>query len=261
MSDILRPELSGIQAFVFDLDGVLYEADVPIAGTVDTVARLKHAGIPVRFLTNTTSLSRHMVAAKLSALGFDADADEVYTPTRAAGEYLRQAGASAWLLVHEAALHDFDNVRRDEERPDAVVVGDLGPGWTFDKLNRAFRLVVERGAKLVGLGRTRYWRTPEGLTLDAGPFVAALEYATGTRAVVFGKPEPEIFRAVVNDLQRSPQKIAMLGDDIVTDVDAAMRAGLFGVLVKTGKFRQSDLEGGITPDLVLPSAPAVLATR
>ena len=259
MDGLLHSKLSGIRGFVFDLDGVLYEAEAPIAGAVDAVTRLRAGSVPLRFLTNTTSRARHMVAAKLSSLGFQAEPDEVFTPTRAAGEYLRQKAASAWLLVHEAALGDFDGVRRDDQRPDAVVVGDLGPGWTFDKLNRAFRLVVERQAELIGLGRTRYWQTPEGRTLDAGPFVAALEYATGIRALVFGKPEPEIFRAVVADLKLSAREIAMIGDDVVTDVDAAMRADLYGVLVQTGKFRESDLASGITPDLVVPSVAAILA--
>jgi HAD superfamily hydrolase (TIGR01458 family) len=155
--------------------------------------------------------------------------------------------------VPEAALEDFEGVRRDDERPDVVVIGDLESTWTFETMNRAFRLVHERGAELVGLGRTRYWKGPHGLQLDVGPFVAALEQATGTTARVFGKPEPQFFAALVADVGQPAQRIAMVGDDIVSDVGAAMQAGLVGVLVQTGKFHARDLDGPIRPDVVLES--------
>jgi ribonucleotide monophosphatase NagD (HAD superfamily) len=73
-----------------------------------------------------------------------------------------------------------------------VVLGDLAAGWTFDVLNRAFRQVLA-GARLVALQRNRYWKTADGLSLDAGPFVAALEYATGATATVVGKPSAAFF--------------------------------------------------------------------
>jgi HAD superfamily hydrolase (TIGR01458 family) len=249
----LRPELEKIRAVAFDLDGVLYEADTPIPGAEATVAAVRSGGLAVRFVTNTTSISRRLMAQKLERLGFQAHADEIFCPARGAATWLRSEGASASLFVPAAALEDFEGVRRDDERPDAVVIGDLESGWTFESLNRAFRLIHERGASLIGLGRTRYWKGPHGLQLDVGPFLAALENATGKRAVVFGKPESAFFDGLVEDLDLPADRIAMVGDDVVADVGGAMDAGLVGVLVRTGKFHPRDLEGPVEPHLVLDS--------
>ncbi|GAB4570435.1 MAG: TIGR01458 family HAD-type hydrolase [Anaerolineae bacterium] len=249
----LRPELSDVEAIVFDLDGTLYNGDVPIPGAREVLEALRALGKPVRFLTNTTSRGRRSLVDKLTGLGFQVSLDEIYSPPWAAGEYLRSENASAYLLVQEGALEDFQGVPVDEEQPAYVVVGDLGDEWTFERLNRAFRLILEGGAGLIGLGRSRYWRAPDGLRLDAGPFVAALEYATGRAATIIGKPEPMLFQVAVQDLGVSPERVAMVGDDIDVDVRGAQRAGLRGVLVRTGKFRQADLARGVWPDLVLDS--------
>jgi phospholysine phosphohistidine inorganic pyrophosphate phosphatase len=257
-ADTLHPKLRGLRAIAFDLDGVLYEGDRPIPGAAQTVAAVRARGLSVRFVTNTTSLSRRLIADKLARLGFEAHASELFCPARAAAAWLLREELSASFFVAEAALEDFENVTRDDERPDAVVVGDLESDWTFETLNRAFRLVHERDAQLVGLGRTRYWKGPHGLLLDVGPFLAALEQATGKTAVVFGKPEPAFFAALVDDLDQPPDRVAMIGDDIATDVGAAMRAGLMGVLVRTGKFDPRDLDGSIRPDLVIDSVTDLL---
>jgi HAD superfamily hydrolase (TIGR01458 family) len=250
---LLRPDLGGIAAFAFDLDGVLYESDAPVPGAAGAVAAVRAAGLPVRFVTNTTSISRRLIAEKLQRFGIPARPDELFTPAGAAAAWLLGERASAALFVPDRALEDFHGVPRDEERPDAVVIGDLDRAWSFDALNRAFRLVQERGARLVGLGRTRYWKTEGGLQLDVGPILAALEYATGRQALVFGKPEPAFFSRLVDDIGEPAHRVAMIGDDIVSDVGAAMQAGLVGVLVQTGKFHARDLDGPIRPDVVLES--------
>jgi HAD superfamily hydrolase (TIGR01458 family) len=255
---MLAAGLDGIEAFVLDVDGVLRERDVPIDGAAETLARLGAAGIPYRLLTNTTSTSRRVLAEGLIGAGFPVTLEQVFCPPHAAGEHLRERGDSAFLLVQEGALEDFDGVTRQEEGADVVVVGDLDQGWTFDLLNRAFRILHRDGARLLGLGRSRYWMASAGLQLDAGPFVAALEYAAGVEARIFGKPEPAIFEAVIADLGLPAARIAMVGDDIRSDVQAAMTVGLRGVLVRTGKFRDADLEQGIEPDLVLVSVNDVL---
>ena len=106
---------------------------------------------------------------------------------------------------------------------------------------------------LVALGLTRYWRAEDGLRLDAGPFVRALEYAAGRTAVVLGKPDPAFYHSAVEDLDLEPDQVVMVGDDVRSDVEGAQRAGLTGVLVRTGKFSPSDLDGGVSPDAVLDS--------
>ena len=137
--------------------------------------------------------------------------------------------------------------------PDQVLT-PAGRGWDFATLNRAFRLLMSDAAPpLVALGLTRYWRADDGLRLDAGPFVRALEYATGRTAVVLGKPDPAFYDGAVEDLDLEPGQVVMVGDDVRSDVEGAQRAGLTGVLVCTGKFSPPDLDGDVSPDAVLDS--------
>ena len=50
----------------------------------------------------------------------------------------------------------------------------------------------------------------------------------------------------------------MVGDDIVSDIGGAQFAGLKGVLVKTGKYRQEIAEkSSIIPDLTIDSVTSL----
>jgi HAD superfamily hydrolase (TIGR01458 family) len=130
----------------------------------------------------------------------------------------------------------------------------MGEAWDYRALNRAFRLLqANPEATLIALGMTRFWRAQDGIRLDAGPFVAALEFATGRKALVLGKPAEPFFRAAAERLGLPAREIVMVGDDIETDIAGSQKAGLKSVLLCTGKFRPSDLERGITPDAVLSS--------
>ena len=159
-------------------------------------------------------------------------------------------------------LQDITELAADkEEGAAAVVVGDLGEKWTYPKLNRAFRLLMDETAKppLVALGMTRYWRAADGLRLDVAPFVKALEHATACRTIVVGKPSPAFFQQALDIVGADAGETIMVGDDIVGDVRGAQAAGLTGVLVKTGKFRPADLDGDIKPDAVLDSIASLPA--
>jgi len=144
-----------------------------------------------------------------------------------------------------------------DERTQAVIMGDLGEAFGFEILNRAFRLVMD-GAELVALQKNRFWMTPDGLSLDAGPFVAAVEYATGRDALVVGKPSPAFFELVLAELGATPAKTAMIGDDVETDVGGALGAGLAGILVRTGKYREDFVRAsGVEPTATVDSVAAV----
>jgi phospholysine phosphohistidine inorganic pyrophosphate phosphatase len=247
--------------YLLDLDGTLYVGDAAVPGAVDTLARLRSRRVPFRLVTNTTSRSRRMLVARLAGYGFDVAADEIVTATLAGAELLRARGyARVAPFVPEAALEDLAGMvlaggtsGQPRRAADAVVLGDLGERWTFALLQEAFEQLLA-GAALVTLSRDRYFRQGERLTLDAGPFVAALEYAAGVTASVAGKPSPAFFAAAVRSLGLAPGQVAMIGDDLWSDVDGAQRAGLRGWLVRTGKFREDALRGSaITPDRILHS--------
>ena len=244
---------------LLDLDGVVYVGDVPVPGAADAVGWLAREGIPVRYLTNTTSRPRSAIVEKLGRMGIAASPLQILTPAVVAAAWLRRERIERpALFVPETTAAEFVGFEplpaSAEEGAGAVVVGDLGSGWDFATLNRAFRLLMsDARPPLVALGLTRYWRAEDGLRLDAGAYVRALEYATGRTALVLGKPDPEFYATAVADLGLEPGDVVMVGDDIRSDVEGAQRAGLAGVLVRTGKFASSDLAGDIRPDAVLDS--------
>lgn len=244
---------------LFDMDGVLYEGDRAIAGAAEAVAWCRAQRIPHLFLTNTTSRPRRALVEKLARLGIVADATEILTPPVAAARWLHQkAHGPVALFVPERTREEFAGL--PVAGPDysgriaAVVIGDLGHAWEFGALNQAFRLLMaEPRPTLVALGLTRYWRAEDGLRLDAGPFVKALEYASGLEAVVLGKPAAPFFETALALLGTGAAETWMIGDDIRTDIEAAQQAGLCTILVRSGKFRPQDLALGITPDATLAS--------
>jgi HAD superfamily hydrolase (TIGR01458 family) len=248
-----------VRGVLLDLDGVLYVGEEAVAGAVDTVEWLRRHEIPHLFLTNTSSRPRSSLVAKLAGIGIDVTETDLLTPAVAAASWLRAScpGRPA-LFVPEQTSTEFaelDPLPTGAEGDAAsVVVGDLGEGWDFRTLNRAFRLLMgEPRPDLVALGMTRYWRAPDGLRLDAGAFVRALEYASGVEAAVMGKPAPAFFAAAVDRLDLPREEVVMVGDDLRADVDGAQQSGLAGVLVRTGKFSVADLHGDVTPQAVLDS--------
>jgi HAD superfamily hydrolase (TIGR01458 family) len=252
-----------VRAVLVDLDGVLYIEDAPIPGAVEALTALRDAGLGLRFVTNTTQRSRAQTLEKLERLGMPVGAEELVTPAILAVEHCRARGHErVALLMADDVKADFAGLSEAEADVDAVIVGDLGERFDYAVLNRAFRLVVD-GAELVALQRNRYWLRADGLSLDVGPFVAALEYAANTEAIVVGKPAPAFFRLALSQLGADPEDAAMIGDDVESDIGGAVRAGLRGVLVRTGKFREDALAAADPPptDVVdsIADVPALLA--
>jgi HAD superfamily hydrolase (TIGR01458 family) len=249
----------GVRGILFDLDGVLYNAGELIAGAAETLAWTRRRSIPHLFVTNTTSLPRSALVEKLARFGIETAEDRILTPASAAVVWLRsQPEGRLALFVKPQARSDFEALPKvgseAETGADYVVIGDLGHDWTYAALNRAFRLLHHNPkAVLLALGMTRFWQAPDGISLDVAPFVTALEHAAGRQAVVLGKPAEPFFRAAADQIGLPPAALLMVGDDIAADVGGAQRAGLKGVLVKTGKFRAHDLEGEIRPDATLDS--------
>ena len=237
---------------LLDLDGTLYVGGEPVPGAREAVDVLKGSGLALRYVTNTTRMPCRAVVERLRRLGFEVTEREVFTPARAAARVMRDKSCLA--LVDESLLEDLEGIALTEESPDFVLVGDLGAGFTYARLDAAFRCLMD-GAKLVALQKNRYWRTGDGLSLDAGPFVAALEYASGEQAEVVGKPEAGFFRIALEDLSLEAGEVAMVGDDAEADVAGAKGAGLKGVQVRTGKWRPED--EAREADLVLDTVAAL----
>jgi phospholysine phosphohistidine inorganic pyrophosphate phosphatase len=248
-----------MRAILFDLDGVLYQGDKAIPGAARTLDWVRGQQIPHLFLTNTTSRPRGAIAEKLAGMDIQVAEEEILTPPVAALAWLQERGVNDLaLFVPETTKAEFSGISllpEDRERgAGGVVLGDLGAGWDFATLNRAFRLLMaEPHPYLIALGMTRYWRAADGLHLDCAPFVVALEHATGIEPVVLGKPAAPFFEAALRAVGAAAGETLMVGDDIRGDVGGAQQAGIHGLLVRTGKFRPDDLKGDIRPDAVLDS--------
>lgn len=226
-----------IRGLLVDVAGVLYQGSRPVPGAAEALARLREAGVPVRLVTNSSRATRAVLGDRLRGMGFVLDDEEIYTAPLAAAAAASARELTPFLLIHPDLEPDLAGFGDSE--PDAVLVGDAGPWFTYERLNAGFRLVMN-GAPLLAIARNRYFREDEGLSLDMGPFVAALEYATGVEAELYGKPAPGFFREALQHLGCDAPDTLMVGDDVESDVQGALDAGLQAALVRTGKYRDGD---------------------
>lgn len=252
-----------MKGFLIDIDGVIYQNDALIPGADQTLKWLDEQKVPHLFVTNTTSKPLSKIVQKLNEFGLPVKASQIITPLIATQLFLKnniERGDKVALFVPEASaqdLADFDQLDIGDEESygqvAALVVGDLGYDWSFEKLNSAFRiLMASERCQLIALGMTRYFKSGSGLQMDVGPFVQALAFASGKSPMVLGKPSKSFFNLASETMGLSCKDLVMIGDDAVSDVQAAQEAGIRGMLVKTGKYRDSDLQK-VQPDCVLDS--------
>ena len=257
----------GMPPILLDIDGVLHVSGEPIRGAPEAVSALREAGHPLRFVTNNTTRARARLAEELRSLGFDLDEKEIETTPLAAARML--AGSRVLALTMSAIRDDLAaHVELVDEDADVVLLGgadeteETGAVFAWERLNAALG-ELRGGARLVCLHRNRWWQTARGPLLDAGAFVAGLEYAAGVDAEVLGKPTRPYFEAALAALDAGADEATMVGDDIEADVGGAKALGLRTVLVRTGKFREETLAAAdAKPDAVVDSianVPAVLA--
>ena len=250
--------LSQVKGYLIDLDGTVYVGDKLIGGALEFVHRLRERKIPHAFVTNITSRPLSAVLKRIRAKGLEIEPDVVLTAPLATKIYLdRMSLGPCYFLTRPSLIEDFAGHAQSEDHADAVVVGDMGNMVTFQHLNTAFRLILG-GAKFITMSRSRYFKDRDGMSLDAGSFVALLEHATDRSAVVTGKPSKEFFQSAIDQLGLPAGKIAMIGDDLESDVGGAQAMGIKGVLVLSGKTPDApDEHHVIQPDLVLPSVAEI----
>jgi HAD superfamily hydrolase (TIGR01458 family) len=246
-----------IEAVLLDIAGVLYDGDAVVPGAIESVGALQAAEVRLRLVTNTSRQPKRLLLERLRGFGFDVAPDDVFTATEALVAHLLSERLRPLLLVHPDLDEEFAALDRD--RPNAVVVGDAAERFTYRRLNEAFRLLID-GAPLLAIATNRYFREADGLSLDAGPFVAALEYAAQVEATLFGKPAPAFFRAALGDLGTAPAATLMIGDDVEADVNGALALGLRAALVRTGKYRDGDERRIAAGGLCVADVAAAVAT-
>ncbi len=247
-----------IRGVLLDIDGVLHVSMQPIVGAAETLQALEQQGYSTCLVTNTTTMSRAHLAQRLQGIGLPVEERRIVTAPVATAHYIRQhfAEKRCWLLTKGDTGTDFadiDLVNGLQDPADVVVIGGAEELLTYEAMNQAFRSVMN-GAALLAMHTNMYWRTKDGLQLDSGPFVRALEIATGKQAVVLGKPSGDFFAQALTTLGVEAHEAVMVGDDIENDISGAQQAGIHGILVLTGKHRtDSPLLTRIKPDAILDS--------
>ncbi len=283
--DLLRAALHGVRGLLLDLDGVLVLKGKPVPGAVEALAELDRRGFPYLVVTNTSLVSRASLARWGAAAGFTTAPDRFQSALSASAELVRREYGDRPVHVitsgnaraEFAGLNVLDGPAAEALAPGevaAVILGDSPDQLTRENLDRAFRLVLG-GAALIGMHRNPWWLTPDGPTLDAGTFLVGLEWATRRRARIVGKPSPAFFRVAIERLAAEAsargepvlrrRDLAMVGDDVVSDIGGGRRAGLRTVFVRTGKHGDAELAEAagrrrpVRPDAVAPSIAEVVA--
>ena len=226
-----------IKGVLLDLSGVVYIGDHLIDGALKAINKLHANHIPLRFITNTSRSTRSEIVIKLATMNLEIPEDQLFTAPMAAKSYVKENKLNPYLLIHPNLLSEFSEF--GDQNFDSVLLGDAGSSFTYESLNRAFRILLT-GKPLIAMGENRYFKEEDGFSLDAGPFVHALESASGAKATILGKPAKEFFLAAIKDFHCTPNQVVMVGDDVEADVNGALSAGLQSILVQTGKYRTTD---------------------
>jgi len=244
-----------IRGLLIDIDGTVTEAHNLVPGAPKALDLLRARKVPYRLVTNTTSKPRSAILTQMRSLELDIPADFVITAPIVGRDYLLERGLTrCYPLMKDSLREDFEGIEFVECSPQAVLVGDLGGELTYQALNSSFRFLLDENVAFITLARNRYYRGSDGLCLDVGATVAALEYATERTAVLVGKPASEFFLVACRSMGLAPEETIVIGDDLEADIGGALAAGCGGVLVRTGKFRPEQLENAsVHPDRILDS--------
>ena len=236
-----------IKGVLLDIGGVLYEGERVIEGAVEAVGELKKH-YKVRFLSNTSRKPPNVLLAKLRNMGFAIEEEELFTALSAAKLFLQNEGAKAFVVATEEAKAYFEGLDGKERY---VLICDAYTNFTYQNLNAAFQK-LEAGYGFLATNINRYFKDGDKLSMDAGGFVKALEYASSKQAKVLGKPNCEFFALAIRSMGLQKSEVVMVGDDIEGDIIGAKSCWLKTVMVKTGKFKPQDLLKS-TPDLLIES--------
>ncbi len=250
------------QAYVFDLDGVVYRGGHPIEGAVEKINSLISEGEKVIFLTNNSTLTRGQFAEKLKKVGVMTDAGMVINSTYASALHLTEVfgrpccvyAVGECGLAQEFEKYGFEVIRHDARtgRADAVVVG-LDREFTYEKL-RCAHSHIAAGARFFATNADSTMPVEHGFVPGCGSIVASIRTASGIEPEVVGKPHDPMMRILIKEYNLQPEKCILVGDRLDTDIVAGNKFGFYTVLVLTGVSSREDVEtGDIKPKRIIES--------
>lgn len=235
------------KGLLLDIGGVLYEGEKPIPKAIQTLKKLREK-YKIRFLSNTSRIPPEKLYEKLKNMGFELEKNEIFTALKAAKMFLENEKSNAFVLATDEAREYFNDLKGEIKY---VLVCDAYKNFTYENLNQAFRY-LENGAGFIATNKNRYFKDTDGLSLDTGGFVKCLEFASAKEAKILGKPNCEFFSLAIKDMGLNKNEVIMVGDDIISDILGAKTCWLKTAMVKTGKFKTSDLNKA-KPDFLIDS--------
>jgi len=246
-----------IKAALFDLDGTLYLGKVPIGGAAEALEKLRSMGIEPFYLTNAATRSRENVALKLASLGFKAKTDEVYCGSYLLARYIAKnyPGKKAYVVGEKGMFEEFAAAAVPlavGEEAELVAVG-LDRSFTYEKLCKA-HLAIAKGAAFLASNTDRTFPTEIGVLPGAGAIVHAIEFSSGKKPYVVGKPNPYAMELILKEHKLKKEEVLVVGDRLETDILFAKNCGVKSALVLTGAAKKDEIKKqGIVPDYVLDS--------
>ncbi|XP_037030270.1 haloacid dehalogenase-like hydrolase domain-containing protein 2 [Bradysia coprophila] len=227
-------EMARLKAVFIDLSGTLHVDNDQTPGAAVALQRLRKSDLSIRFVTNTTKESSKTLFDRLINIGFELNPDEIFSSLNAAKNYVRTNNLNPFYILSSDALTDFPPVNDSAEK-DAVVVGLSPKDFHYDNMNTAFSILLKKHP-LIAIHEGKYYKTSQGIAVGPGCFTRGLEYAAGTKAIIVGKPNPFFFKSALPP-NVQPEECCMIGDDPRDDIEGAMKVGMKGILVRTGKYR------------------------
>ena len=246
---------------IFDIDGTVARGKKVLPGVLDTLAELRRRGIHFAFFTNDNSSTISAWLDRLAGMGIDAAPEEMVTSALIAAEATAQlyadrkilavgnAGLLEALKAKNLRLLDFADAGQAE-----VVV--MGKDDSFDQTRlKTVCQAIWNGAKFLATNYDPKVPTANGYIPGTGAMIKAVAYATGQEPLVTGKPSPWSGEMAMKILGTAPERGAVIGDQLTTDIAMGNNAGLFSILVLTGvtSREQADTAAAeMKPKLVLP---------
>lgn len=240
------------RGFLFDLNGVFYEDNKVLDGAIEIINLLREKKIPFRFISNNTTLSRRFFVKKLNEIGLNILNEEIFTANYAGYLIAKKLKLkNCRLILNKEGQEDYEPLIDNKRKIDGIVIGDIGNKWNYELMNQLMKNILD-GARIIALHEGKYFQSNGELQIDCGAFVKGLEYVTGKKAIVVGKPSKSFFKLAISGWNF--KDISIVGDDIYNDICGGKKMGFSTYLVKTGKFREDIFKKSkISPDYCIES--------
>ena len=234
-----------VKGVIFDMDGVLWRDNQPLADLPALFSILERKGIQYSFATNNATRSVDMYIEKFLGFGVRLQPQQIITSAMATAYLLKKkfpSGGSVYIageqgLVKTLAENGFTHA---DNQVQAVVVG-LDRNLSYEKLSKA-TLLINNGALFVGTNPDPSYPTPIGLQPGAGAMIGFVSIATGIQPIYAGKPSPFMINMALENLHLSAQEVFVVGDRLDTDILTGQNAGWRTTLVLTGVSRKEDVQ-------------------